>query len=110
MEMLEITKMWSDLKPEDKRVFEDTADALKNEYTQNMVKFRNNPAYQRYKRAMIDVSVAAKKQAVAQFKRKGTPAKAASKAAAKKGAASDSDSDVSGCDPDGSSSASSDSD
>ena len=60
LEMLEITKMWSDLKPEDKRVFEDTADALKNEYTQNMVKFRNNPAYQRYKRAMIDVSVAAK--------------------------------------------------
>jgi hypothetical protein len=58
--MREITKMWSDLKPEAKRVFEDTAEALKNEYTQNMVKFRNNPDYKRYQKAMIDVRVAEK--------------------------------------------------
>ena len=59
---------------------------------------------------MIDVGVAGKKAAVGQAKRKCKPVKAAGKAAAKKGAANDSDSDVSGCETDASTSASSDSD
>ena len=58
----------------------------------------------------IDAGVAGEKAAVGQAKRKGKPVKAAGKAAAKKGAANDSDSDVSGCEPDASTSASSDSD
>ena len=37
--------MWTNLTPDAKSVFEDKAEALKNEYKQKMAEFRNHPDF-----------------------------------------------------------------
>jgi len=99
----QLTVMWSELQPDEKRVYEEKADELKAQYEKEMEQFKSSKSYKMYARALDTITGKKAKEARAKAKAaaKGK-GRGAAKAAPTK-AASDSDSDAMGSDSDSSS-------
>eukprot|EP00442_Polarella_glacialis_P052180 CAMPEP_0115150676 /NCGR_PEP_ID=MMETSP0227-20121206/65176_1 /TAXON_ID=89957 /ORGANISM="Polarella glacialis, Strain CCMP 1383" /LENGTH=1249 /DNA_ID=CAMNT_0002561077 /DNA_START=69 /DNA_END=3819 /DNA_ORIENTATION=+ len=117
----QLTSMWSEATPEEKKVYDDKADELKVQYDKDMTEFKNSDTFKKYDKALkqINKSGSSKrastpkpkaKSKVAKAKGKGRGGGASKGKGAKKAAAadSDSDSDVMGSDSDSSSDSDSD--
>jgi len=111
----QLTDMWNKLTPEEKKVYEDKTDALKQQYEKDMAEYKNSAGFKKYDKAIKNIKKLGKpkpkaKAAVGRGGGRGGGRGRPSAAAERKPAVSDSDSDVMGSDEDNSSSSDSDSD
>jgi len=116
----QIHELWQAASAEEKKVFEDKHEALKEQYEKDLQEYKASSGYKKYAKSLSSIHGGGVKAKAAKAKKSQAKAKAKSKAkASKKGksknnakddSSSDSDSDVMGSDSDDSSSSDSDSD
>jgi len=122
----QLTSMWQNLNPEEKKVYEDKTEELKKQYEKDMAEYKNSANFKKYDKALKNITKRKSPKGKAKAAAKAPAGRGAAAAggrgrgagrgggrapaAAEKPAASDSDSDVMGSDEDNSSSSDSDSD
>jgi len=125
----QLTEMWNNLTPEEKKVFEEKAEELKKSYDKEMAEYKNSASFKKYDKAIKNINKKKHGKGIKPKAAAASPAKGKAAAGGRGGgrgggagrgrgrgaspakpAASDSDSDVMGSDEDNSSSSDSDSD
>jgi len=117
----QLTDLWGKLTPEEKKVYEEKTDALKEQYEKDMAEYKNSPYFKKYDKALKAITKKKVPKAKAKAAKGGKGAgrgagggKGRGRGAAAPGkdkpADSDSDSDIMGSDDDNSSSSDTDTD